>query len=380
MQTYDYIVIGAGMAGASVGYELAPHGRVLVLERESQPGYHTTGRSAAQYAASYGNAPVRKLTVASRSFFDNPPAGFADHPLLTARGAIFVADKEQVAALEAVHADICALTPDVKMMPVADVVARVPIMQEDALAAAMDDPTSLDIDVHGLHQGYLRGLKQRGSTVVCDAEVEQIARQGDTWHVKTRAGDFSAPILINASGAWGDEVARLAGVDPVGLVPKRRTAITFDPPEGVNIDDWPLVVDAQESFYFKPDAGRLLASPADETPSPPCDAQPEELDVAILVDRLEQVTTLKPRRIAHKWAGLRTFAADKSPVCGFDPQQKGFFWLVGQGGYGIQMAPALARAAAALIAGGKLPDDITALGVRREDIAPDRPGLQERGR
>jgi D-arginine dehydrogenase len=223
-----------------------------------------------------------------------------------------------------------------------------------------------------VHRGYLRGMTARGGRIVTNAEVTGLSRDGSGWRVATRAGDFAAPVVVNAAGAWCDEVAALAGVAPIGLVPKRRTAITFDPPQGQAIHGWPSMIDVDESFYFKPDAGRILASPADETPMPPCDVQPDELDVAILVDRLEQATTLQVKRIASKWAGLRSFVADKTLVAGFDAQAEGFFWLAGQGGYGIQTSPTMARVAAGLVAGKGLPPDLVDLGVSEATLAPDR--------
>ncbi len=233
----------------------------------------------------------------------------------------------------------------------------------------------MDIDVHALHQGYLRGLRARGGSLLCGAEVRALARDGANWRVQTQACGFTAPIVINAAGAWADELGRMAGAAPIGLVPKRRTAITFDPPPGVAIERWPAVIDIDEQWYIKPDAGRILASPADETPSPPCDAQPEEFDVAVLVDRLTTHTRLRVPRIHARWAGLRSFVDDKTIVAGFDAQLAGFFWLAAQGGYGIQTAPAVARVAAALIDGGPLPPDIADLGVEAAALSPRRPAL-----
>jgi D-arginine dehydrogenase len=234
----------------------------------------------------------------------------------------------------------------------------------------------MDMDVHAIHQGFLRGAKNAGLQLVCDAGVTQIRREGDVWCVETAAGRFCAPILINAAGAWCDELALLAGVAPVGLVPKRRTAFTCDAPPDTDISDWPLVIDADESFYFKPDAGVLLASPANEDAVAPQDVQPEELDVAIAVDRLERATTMTFPKVRRQWAGLRSFVADKTPVAGFAPGAPGFFWLAGQGGYGIQTAPALGELAAALVRGLPLPPAIAALGVRAEDLSAARPALR----
>jgi D-arginine dehydrogenase len=238
----------------------------------------------------------------------------------------------------------------------------------------MYEPAAMDIDVHALHQGFLRGLRARGGRVVTDAEVRSLRRRDGLWTAETTAGTFAAPIVVNAAGAWADEVARLAGIGTVGLVPKRRTAFTIEPPEGVAPSGWPAVVDVAETFYFKPESGRLLVSPADETPMPPCDVQPDEIDVASAAARLEAATTLQVRRIAHKWAGLRSFVADKTPVAGFAPDAEGFFWLAGQGGYGIQTSPAMGRVAAALAAGRGLPPDIAARGVTEAALSPARYG------
>lgn len=375
MKTADFIVVGAGMAGASVAYELAVHGSVLLLEQEDQPGYHTTGRSAALFAESYGNATVRRLTRASRAFYATPPEEFADHPLLSSRGVMFVVSEAGLSELSALLAEVKALTPEVERIDCADAIERVGVLRPDWLAGAIFDPTSMDIDVNALHRGYLSGLNRRGGRLVCNAGVHTMTRMHDGWEVGTPAGSFTGAVLVNAAGAWADEVAARAGLSQIGLVPKRRTAITFDSPESAAIADWPLVGDVGETFYFKPDAGRIFASPADETPSPPCDAQPEELDIAIVIDRLEQATTLAPRRLASKWAGLRSFVADKSPVCGYAGDDDRFFWLAGQGGYGIQMAPALARVAAAVAIGCSMPDDVAGLGVTTGSIAPTRAGL-----
>jgi D-arginine dehydrogenase len=230
----------------------------------------------------------------------------------------------------------------------------------------------MDIDVHALHQGFLRGLRARGGGVLCKAEVRALERCRGHWRVQTAAGGFAAPLLVNAAGAWADEIGRLAGAAPIGLVPKRRTAITFDPPKGAAIDRWPAVIDIDEQWYFKPEAGRLLASPADETPSPPCDAQPDDYDVAVLVDRLTRRTTLPVPRIRARWAGLRSFVADKTVVAGFDARVDGFFWLAGQGGYGIQTAPAVARVASALVGGAAIPPDVAELGVDAAALSPSR--------
>ena len=376
VREFDFIVIGAGIAGASAGYELAGQGRngsrVALLEREDQPGYHTTGRSAALYIQCYGNEVIRALTVGSWQFYTEPPAGFAEAPLLGPRGVLFVGRPDQVAALDRLAAETRPLAPHIERLDAAAARALVPILRPTALGGAVFDSKAMEIDVNGLHQGYLRGLKARSGEVVTRAEVRGLQPGPPGWLVETTAGDFTAPVVVDAGGAWCDEIARLAGARPVGLVPKRRTAITFDAPAGLDAGAWPLTAGVAEDFYFKPDSGRLMGSPADETPMPPCDVQPDELDIAVAVERIQAATTLEIRRLGNTWAGLRTFAADKTPVVGFDPLREGFFWLAGQGGYGIQTAPAMGRLTAALATGGPVPEDLAALGVTADALSPAR--------
>jgi D-arginine dehydrogenase len=357
MPSADFLVVGAGAAGASAAYELAAHGSVIVLEQEAQPGFHATGRSAALFSETYGNATVRSLSRASRSFLATPPDGFSETPLLRPRGALFIASEDELVALSAQAADepgaFAAWSGE-------EARARVQVLRPEVSAAALFEAGAMDIDVNALHQGFLRGLRQRGGQTVVDAGVEGLRRNGASWIANTRAGAFTAAVVVNAAGAWADRVAGLAGLGRLGLQPKRRTAALIDGPEELGFGDWPMVIDVRETFYFKPDAGRLLISPADETDTEPCDAQADELDIAITAERIQMATTLSIRRIAHRWAGLRTFAPDRTPVCGFDGRAEGFFWLAGQGGYGIQTAPALAQLTAQLITGGGEPDAIAA--------------------
>ncbi len=370
MEHCDILVIGAGIAGASAAYELADSARVIVLERENQPGYHTTGRSAAIYTQNYGNREIRILTVASRDFLTNPPDGFVDHPILTQRGALFIARVDQLDHLDAAMKAV--IVSSIQRISGAEAVKINPSLDPEYVAGAIFEPDAQDIDVHSLHSGYLKDLRARGGRVVTNAEVFEISYNDGMWKILTKAGEFCAPIIINAAGAWCDVIAKMAGVRPIGLLPKRRTVVTFDAPHGVDISSWPLTIDIDEEFYFKPDAGQILASPADETLSPPCDAQPEELDIAIAIDRLMTATNLQVRRINNKWAGLRNFLPDKTPVVGLDGGASGFFWLAGQGGYGIQTAPAIARAVVSLIKTGELPEDLTAAGLKKSDLSPDR--------
>lgn len=375
----DVIVVGAGIAGASVAAELAADHAVLVLERESQPGYHSTGRSAALFSEIYGNAVIRALSRCSREFLVTPPADFCTHPLVAPRGTLFIATPEQIPVLEkfASAPDVAAA---VTAIPVPRALELCPILRADRVAAAVHEPGSLDLDVHGLHQGYLRLLRARGGEIVSDCELRTLERTRTGWAAHTSSGRFAARIVVNAAGAWAEEVGRMAGAAPVGLEPRRRTAVLIEAPADGQIEHWPMVIDAEEQYYFKPDAGRLLLSPADETAVPPCDVQPEEWDVAVAVDRFETATTQPVRRVIRRWAGLRSFVADRSPVVGYDAAVPGFFWVAAQGGYGIQTAPCLARTAAALVRGVPVPQDLSQLGISADMLSPARLPARGSGR
>lgn len=372
MERFEIAVVGAGIAGASVAAELAGTGSVVLIEREFQPGYHTTGRSAALFSRTYGPPTIRALTRASADFFENPPHGFAEAPLLSPRGVLMIARADQREHLEAAHREL-STTSAAHVVDKTEIARLMPLVRRGYAAAGLHDESARDIDVHALHHGFLGLFKAAGGVVRTDCEVEALEREGNGWRIETRrGGSIGADIVVNAAGAWADALATPAGVRPVGLVPKRRTALIIAAPAGHEIGGWPMVVDIEEQFYMKPDAGRLLASPADETPSAPCDAQPEELDIAICVDRIQTAFDIGVERIENKWAGLRSFVPDKVPVAGYDPDSPGFFWLAGQGGYGIQSAPALARVAAALVRGRPLPADIADAGVERTALAVER--------
>jgi len=374
LQEYDFVIIGAGIAGVSVAYHLGPHARVLILERENVAAYHTTGRSAALHSETYGSAEIRAITVASGRFYRNPPAGFADHPVLTPRGALIVGRADQSAALDKAHADYAALVPSVRRIDRTEALKLQPLLRPEAVrGGGVLEPEADDMDVAAIHGGFLRGARAAGCALRLSAELTALERQAGRWSIKLRDGEIvSATNVVNAAGAWADVVGGLAGARTIGLVPKRRTAFTFDAPAGLDIAALPMTIDFDESFYFKPEVGQFLASPADETPSPPCDAQPEEMDIAIAVDRIESATTLSIRRIKNRWAGLRSFVADKNLVVGYDPLAQGFFWLAGQGGYGIQTAAAAGRLAAALALEQAMPEDIAALGVAETALSPIR--------
>ncbi len=350
----DVVVVGAGIAGASVAYELAVDRQVVLLEREERPGYHSSGRSAAMLIASYGTDAVRGLTRASRPFFETPPEGFVDAPLLSVRGYLHIAREDQLDRLNAFADEIEPFAPALHRLDGADIVHAAPLVDPAYPAAGLLESDAMAIDDAALHQGYLRGFAKRGGRLVTDTEVLEITpTAGGGWRIEARAGGFEADVLVNAAGAWADELAVLAGIAPIGLVPKRRTAILLDPPEvdGVPAGTWPMVSDIDGEFYVKPEGAALMVSPADETPSVPMDAQPEELDVAITVDRYETLTGQTVQTVRRRWAGLRTFMPDHSPAIGFDGEAPGFFWLAGQGGFGFMTAPAAARLAAALILG-----------------------------
>jgi D-arginine dehydrogenase len=369
--TYDYVVIGAGIAGASAAYELAVHGRTLLVERESQPGYHSTGRSAALFTETYGNAVIRGLAIASRRFLEQPPPGFAEHPLLTPRGVLMIARRDQSQRLAAAFTESHRIAPSVRRVEHREALAACPALRPDYLDSAFYEPEARDMDVHAIHQGFLRGYRARGGTLTCGVEVNGLAREGGSWRLDAGPGALRTAVVINAAGAWADEIARRAGVRGIGLVPKRRTAITVDAP-GFDFRSWPSVIDIDEEFYLKPDAGQLILSPADETPVAPQDVQPEEIDIAHCIDRVERATTLRIQRVGRKWAGLRSFVRDKTLVAGFAADAPGFFWLAGQGGYGIMTSPAMGRIAAALANGRPMPGDIESAGVTASDLSPER--------
>ena len=368
----DFVVIGGGIAGASLAYWLAPHGRVIVLERESQPGYHSTGRSAALFMESYGTPQVRALTMASRAFLDAPPAGFSEHPPLSDRGALMVAMQDQEALLEAHWQVLASVSPRGSRLDRGGACALVPALRAERVIGAIHEPDAADMDVHAIHQGYLRGMRRAGGTLVCNAEVTALVRSDGNWRVRAGGEEYVAPIVCNAAGAWVDEVAALGGVRPIGIQPRRRAAFVFPLPEGVDASAWPMTIGVAEDWYIKPDAGLMLGSPANADAVAPHDVQPEELDIALAIDRIQAMTNLVIRRPTRTWAGLRSFVADGDLVGGFDPDATGFFWVAAQGGYGIQTSAAMGEACAALVRGQALPPRIAAFGLNEEMLGPQR--------
>ncbi|MEA1013655.1 FAD-binding oxidoreductase [Sphingosinicella sp. LY1275] len=354
----DIAIVGAGMAGASLAAEVAPHASVVLLEAEARPGYHSTGRSAAFWSESYGGPLVRPLTLASGAFLASPPADFSERPFLSPRGALHIADAEGESALRSLCAEFAGSDLALERVGRAELSAMVPGLRP-GWDEGVVEPTCTDIDVAGLHEAYLRAAHAAGARLLTSAGLVGAERDGGAWRLDTQAGAVEAAILVDAAGAWADDVARLAGVTPIGVRPYRRTIVQLrtDPPAPANS---PLVIDALGRFYFKPEAGgRIWLSPHDETACDPCDAAAEEVDVAVAIDRFERLVDWKVDCVERKWAGLRSFAPDRLPVYGFDPENEGFFWCAGQGGFGIQTAPAGARLAASLLL-GSAPDPMVA--------------------
>jgi D-arginine dehydrogenase len=377
MNTADAVVIGGGIAGVSIAAELADRGLVVtLLEAESTLAFHTTGRSAAQYLVNYGNDVVRRLTIASAPFF----AEGADDPLWSIRPFMRVGGDNMVEILRDEVAAALALSPATEFLDGDQARSVVSALSAD-VAGALYEPDAMELDVAAIHQTYVQRVRRAGGTIIADARVAALERT-DSWIVRAGDHDISTPLVVNATGAWGDSLGELAGAAPLGLHPLRRTIgiatlpSTFDPAIAAG---WPLIGfengDGGMDGYCRPEGRGLLISPADETPSPPCDARAEEIDVAQALDAARKWLDLDLRHVSTSWAGLRTFAGDRSPIAGFDPEVPGFFWMVGQGGYGIQMAPGLAAAAASLAVDGALPSDLQAAGLQAQDLAPDRPGV-----
>jgi D-arginine dehydrogenase len=371
-QIFDVAVIGGGIAGASFAYRVAGQRSLILLERENQVGYHSTGRSAAEFSSQFQTPWVVTLADSSYDFLINPPAGFTDIDLLIPRGSLTIAQREQAHLIESAFSHIQPTSPESRILHPDDALAMVPFLKADYVAAAFYDPLNWDMEVDSLLQGYLRLARRAGAQVQLGSPVTSIHRQGDVYHLRTPAGEVRCRKIVNAAGAWADDFAALAGLDRLGIVPYRRTAITVDGPEGLDLSTLPIVNEVEEAFYFKPESGRIMVSPADATPSEACDAQPEELDVAYAAHFLSESTTLPIKQITHKWAGLRSFAPDKRQVVGFSPQDENFFWLAGQGGSGILTSPALSAWAAGVFLEGAPPAELCKAGLQAEFFSPAR--------
>ena len=363
----DILVIGGGIAGVSAGHYLAEADReVLLVEGEPRLAYHTTGRSAAVLYESYGTRAIQTLTAASLGFLKKPPGGLVDAPLVRPRGVVLVARPDQMDRLETEASHGVGL----RMISPAEVGALVSVIRTELLAGALVEPQAADLDVAALHQAFVRGMRRAGGAIRLAAPVEALARSAGRWMVRAGGEVITADVVVNAAGAWCDVVAGMAGVEPVGLVAMRRTA--FMVPGRPEWSGWPTVVDMNQEWYFRPDGEQLLCSPGEEKPSPPCDARPEEIDIALAIDRINRATTLGIRTVRSSWTGLRSFVSDRSMVIGFDDTAAGFFWLAGQGGTGIQTAPGAGRLAAALIIEGAPPADQVDLGVDVDAFSPVR--------
>lgn len=370
----DYLIIGAGISGAAAAYELSTHGKVALVDAESRAGYHSTGRSAAMYTPNYGGLLIRKICRLSHAFLNSPPADFCAHPLLQSRGMMTVASPGQE---EAMASKLAGGGAEYVAMDTDQTLAMAPFLRRQRVLGAIYEAAVAGIDVDALHQGFLGGMRQRGGTLLLEHGVSALYRQANGWEVVVGGRRLQARVVINAAGAWADEIGRMAGSASVGLVPKRRTAILVDPPEGIDLAGVPAIDFMGINNYIIPNAGQLMVSPGDETPVEPQDIQTDDMEVAVLVDWLEKQTNIEVRRLNHQWAGLRSFVGDGVPVVGFDATVEDFFWLAGQGGYGIMMSSCLARATASLITERQLPRDFLDAGIGEREISPARIGKYE---
>jgi D-arginine dehydrogenase len=368
MEHIDFLVVGAGIAGASVAAHLSATHRVLLIDMEDRAGFHTTSRSAASYEPNYGPASILAFTRASHAYFTSPPQGFADAPLLSPRSSLFLEADGQ-----AEHtSEFLAKADNIEEIGLSAALNMLPILRPDYATRFFCDHNTADIDVDLLHRGYLRHFKVRGGKTLLSSPLTSARRRGSVWQVECGTTSFSATTIVNAAGAWGDVVAALCGARPVGLVPKRRSIAVVPIADTLAFNTWPLATDVGETWYAKPQSGKLIVSSADATPVEPHDAYADDMAIAEGIDRLMTATTLNVERIEHSWGGLRTFASDGNPVVGYDPSTEGFFWLVGQGGYGIQTCPALSSAAADLARQLPIAEDILSHGLNLKDITPER--------
>ncbi len=374
MKRYDVLVIGGGIAGVSIGYELAADRFVGLVEMESTLAFHTTGRSAATFLESYGGRVIRLLTTASRAFMENPPEEFV-RPLLSPMPLLWIGPHGTAEELRSMRDEVIEFVPGVSLLSPAEAAAYSPVVRQEWLELAMLEPGASEIDVAAVHAGFAAGLRNRGGEISTSSPVAQLDYVNSAWHATLRSGEvIEAPIVVNAAGAWCDELALVAGVEPVGIHPLRRTVFMVSAPEHAanSVSALPLVADVRGTFYVKPEGEQYLCSPADETPSVPCDARAEEIDIAQAIEYINEATTLDVRHVRSSWAGLRSFVGDRSPVVGFDDHANGFFWFVGQGGYGIQISPALARVGAALIRDGEIPAELRERGLEAEHLSRGR--------
>ena len=375
MQVFDVIVIGGGIAGISVAYELSSDRSVCVLEMESALAFHTTGRSAATFLEALGTDQIRALSTGSRAFLENPP-DFIDSPPMSPLPLIMYAKHGRSAEVEAFNAEVSRWVPNSRLLTAAEVIEICPVMKLDHVESGFLDPNSKELDVLAIHQGYVRGFRANSGHIEKSTRVVEAKRVGSHWELTTASGEsYSAEVIVNAAGAWGDEVAAVAGINPSGLIPKVRSIFLVNSPQGDATKDLPIVGDIDGAYYFKPEGHQFLCSPMDQTPSEPCDASADTLEIARAIDEVNNATTLNIKSVNSSWGGLRTFAPDDNPVVGYEANAEGFFWMVGQGGYGIQTSPAMARLSASLVRGQGAPQDLLDRGVDLDALSPERASL-----
>ncbi len=373
MKLPEVLIIGGGIAGASLGHALAGKRAVTLLEREPHCAYHATGRTVTNFSESIGTYSVRQLTIASRAFLTAPPPDFSPNTLVFPRSMITIGRDEQIDMLADRLDRARSSLPNVHVIHPAEVERRIPILRPGYVAWAMIDPNVMDVDVPSLLSGYMDGLRQPNCRIVTNAGVIGIQRIGGQWEVETAAaGRFRCDILVNAAGAWADEVAVMARLSPLGLLARSRTVIRIDPPVEAGFGSWPMIDDASYAFYFKPHDGGLAISPSNVLPSPPIDARPEEFAVSAAITHFQRATTMTVDCVRHAWAGLSTCASDYTPVIGADETADGFVWLAAQWGCGIKAAPAIAQIAAAAVLGLPFPPHLAALGLTAAALAPQR--------
>jgi D-arginine dehydrogenase len=361
----DVAVIGGGIAGLSCAAALSQRASVVVIEMESTLGYHATGRSAAIYTECYGAEPIRRLSLASKAYFLDRPI-----PLGSPRGVLFVAPSGGTALIDDFYRTFSPLVPDLTVLSPDDVSTLVSIISEDTTAGGVLEPEAFDLDVHGILASYSTTVRDHGGAIVTGSPASSPVRHQGQWRIASGEGEILAGTVVNAAGAWGDRVAFLFGVEPLGLTPLKRSAFTFDP--GFPTADWPMVVNISETWYIKPEGPHLLGSAASEIPQDPSDARPDEIDVALGIQRITDATTLGIRAVKNQWAGLRTFTPDRVPAVGRDRTVESFFWLVGQGGYGIHTSPAMGSLAAGLLLDGRVPDELKNYDITAEMFDPRR--------
>lgn len=375
MRRYDVLVIGGGISGVSIAYEIAGTRSVGLLDMEPALAYHTSGRSLATFLESYGGPVIRALTTGSRAAFENPP-DVMEPPLLSPLGLLWLGPAGESELIKELHVAVHDMVPDARIVSPEEAEEINPALRKGYTELGMLEPGATEIDVHKLHQGYVRGLRRRSGEVHVSAQLTSARRVGPVWKVTDATGnEYEAEILVNAAGSWVDQVADLAGARPIGIRPLRRTAFLVAPPAGISARGIPLTGNIANTWYFMPQGEMFACSPAEETLSEPCDAKPDELEIARALEEINDATILGARHVRSPWAGLRNFVPDGVPVVGFDQQAEGFFWYAAQGGYGMQIAPALSKTGAALLGGRGISDDLAARGLVAGDLAPTRESM-----